>query len=941
MMISTKIKAIHILLLGIFISITSVAGRNSNALIISAGDHQCSFNGDFYVYFTPVNPKMALRPSEIENVQYNVITWEGKFKQKEVRQVVRKNEQSGDGFDDRILDGAVQQRTADLFALENKLLIRPVSVVHRTDRIEFKYKKNENFEFSASIKKTSQYGFSELTFQLTPKVKGYYSVVYVGAPVVKTAEAEEIWQPMIWQEKRFPDMSYITAAFQCPVPTTFVQSKGVSMGVVAHPGEFPFEPLPLLENSRFAVVLRTIKGEASPMIMAPVLGGTESLREVNDSFSFKALLYVSEKNVTEAYEEIARRIYGFRDYRRNDIISMNETFENIVDYALSSYSWFIDEQKGCAYSTDVPGAVKNVSGLNPLELSIVTDRKELFEERAYPIIEYQLSREKFLFSSDSTQKIQSPSRKMAGPIAPVSELSSLYNIAGKNMPFLMQLAGNEFNKTRIRNLEVEEKGNTWQNALWIYKATGEKSWLKKAQQGADAYLDQRVNRKATDFSDADGGGFFFWTGYTPKWIDLLELYEVTGEKKYLNAAHDGARHYTMFTWMSPAIPADSIVVNKNGKAPMYWYLQKKGHTQMYSTEEKVPAWRLSEIGLTPESSGTCSGHRAIFMANYAAWMLRIAYYTQDDFLRDVAKAAVVGRYRNFPGYHINTARTTIYEKEDYPLRDHKELSVNSFHYNHIMPHASLLLDYLVTDAWYRSKNAISFPNEFIEGYAYLQSKCYGFAEGRFYGEKAKLWMPEKLLKTSSLELNYISARSENQLMIAFCNQSKEVVKSEIELNPSKARFDAEKKYRVRVIADNADESGTEMMNGKFSVAVSPNGITVVIIEGVVPKVDFQNKLLTKKEAWKNDYFESKDGKVRAMLLNMGDFSRTAYIYLTEDDRTLSSVTFKSADFQLTDESYPFEFTIPVKSGAEEVKGSIVALGKNGQPINLGDILLKK
>lgn len=134
---------------------------------------------------------------------------------------------------------------------------------------------------------------------------------------------------------------------------------------------------------------------------------------------------------------------------------------------------------------------------------------------------------------------------------------------------------------------------------------------------------------------------------------------------------------------------------------------------MDAPREDAPAWRLSEIGLTPESSGTCTGHCAIFMANYAAWFVRLAHYTGDDFLAVIAKNAIVGRYRNFPGYHINTARTTVYEKENYPLRGHKELGVNSFHYNHIMPHVSLLYDYLVTDALYPQPGRNRFPGEFI------------------------------------------------------------------------------------------------------------------------------------------------------------------------------------------------------------------------------------
>jgi hypothetical protein len=279
-------KSILTVFLVVILSIPSLMAGKSKTYIIKVGKENLSFSGDFYVYYSAVNPKMALRPSAIKNVQYNVITWEGSFDKKQVTQVNRKAEQAGDGFDDNILEGSTKQRTADVFALKNKTLIQPVSAKTKKGNLEFRYNATENFDFSATIKKAKKGGCPELIFSLTPKVKGYFSVVYVGAPKINIAEATEIWQPMIWQEKRFPDMSYITAAFQSPVPTTFVEKNGITVGVIANPNEFPFNPLPLLENSRFAIALRTEKGEASPMLIAPVYGGAESLMQAGKTFTF-------------------------------------------------------------------------------------------------------------------------------------------------------------------------------------------------------------------------------------------------------------------------------------------------------------------------------------------------------------------------------------------------------------------------------------------------------------------------------------------------------------------------------------------------------------------------------------------------------------------------------------------------------------------------------
>lgn len=928
-----KYKHINILFLSILFPLCIAASPQKSMAI-----NGIEFGGDFYIFYSPSDPEMELRPATIPEVQYNVITWKDEQTSNRLVGMERKNEQTGDGFDDSILDGDVSKRTADLFALSYAQKISPVAIRQLDKGIDFIYEETDRWSFSARIDSLDA-RYPVLTFSLIPKVNGYFAILYAGAPSYTPEQTEELWQPMIWQERRVPDTSYLTAAFQCPLPTTLLSPQGHTIGVVAAPDEFPFEPLPALGNSRFGVALRQKGGKLAPMIMAPVFGGYQSHMQSGDCYSFKSYIYISDKDLSTAFEEIARNIYHFHDYRHNDIASLNENLYNTIDYALSSYSQFIDEQKGCGYSTDVPGAVKNVSSLDPLTLALVTDNRALFERRAYPIVEYQLSREKFLFCADSTQKIQSPSRKMDGPVAPISEMTSLYNMTGGNMPFLLQLSEKMYDTDKNRNLDVVDRGDTWQNALWLYRASHDTTWLDLAREKADQYIASRIDTPAVDFTDPDCGGFFFWTGYTPKWIDLLELYEETRDPRYLNAAHQGARSYTHFVWFAPTIPHDSILVNKGGKAPLYWYLAQKGHRQMECPEEMAPAWRLSEIGLTPESSGTCSGHRAIFMANYAPWFLRIAGYTGDRFLTDVARSAMIGRSRNFPGYHINTARTTVYEKADYPLHNHKELSVNSFHYNHIMPKASSMLDYLVTEAWSRSDRQISFPSTFIEGYAYLQTKSYGFRPGTFYGREAWLWMPDGLLKNMHVELNYIAARDTTALMLALSNESNADIQQTVRLDEARVQWEKGKSYPVTIICGDS-VSTSVMQNGRVPITIPAGRLTALIIDGIKPVVDIQDDLLAPSDKWTNDYFVSRDDMVRAMVLHFGKVAHNAYIYLTADDSIFDRVMLEYNGRTYHDDSYPYEFTLPL-NGAKKFSAIVKALDKKGKIIDLGEIILNK
>ncbi|AQQ10031.1 hypothetical protein L21SP3_01853 [Sedimentisphaera cyanobacteriorum] len=900
----------------------------------------------FCVLFTDKNPRPASRPGEVPNVKYNVVTWENKSLESGAGLDSSQSDYLavGDGFDPSILEGSRDSRTANLFYAAPQVSVSAERMVHRGSSIIYVFPEHPLFTLRARLKITEGDAPPALEYSFTPKKDGYYSVGYAGSPEYQLEELDEIWQPLLWQEKRFPNKPFMTMAYRCTIPSALITKNGSTFGMVVDPEEYPFEELPVFDNSRFGVAVRNKEGLAEPMVFAPVLGGINSKMKAGQSFSFSLRPTAVKGRTTEAFEYIARRLYGFDNYRKNSICTLNQTLENMIDYGMSRWSRFLEDQKGCSYATDAPGTVKNVSSLNPLELAIAADNEEIFKRRAYPYIEYMLSRKKFLFTTNEKQKIQRPSYTLEGPCAPISELSSLFGIFEEATPAFKELAVQEFHRSRVRNLDVQQSGKSWENALFLYEAVKDRKYLDFAKSRADEYIKQRVEKPQTAFDDPQAGAFFFWTAFTPKFIQLLELYEVTKEQRYLEAAHEGARRFTQFTWMSPKIPERDILVNEGGKAPLYWYLKSKGHKQMYIPEEKVPAWRLSSIGLTPESTGTCTGHRAIFMANYAPWLIRIGYYTDDSFLREVGRSAIVGRYCSFPGYHINTARTTAYEKPDYPLREHKELSVNSFHYNHIWPMMSMLLDYLVTETMARSDKQIDFPSHFIEGYAYLQNKFYGTQKGRFYDyQDAVLWMPSGLLDVDNVEINYISARGDNALYLAFLNESDKQAEGRVSLNQELVSLDS---CKVRLLSAGGKAS-KEISSGDFDIKIPPRGLTAVAIEGAEIQTRFQHKVMgvTAEDAWDKGFVEFDSPAGRAAVLNLGKAAKTVYVYLKDSKEDFRNVDMiyddGSGKNRIQDDSFPWEFTVPIDSALSSFSFVIEGSGQDGEKVISKEYLLQK
>ncbi|MDF3077567.1 MAG: hypothetical protein K0S09_1456 [Sphingobacteriaceae bacterium] len=831
--------------------------------------------------------------------------------------------------------------SANYFEAGNSVLMKASGGTIKQNKLIWKFSPHPRFDLSAELLLPAGKEDPKIRFELKAKEEGFYSVGYSGAPEIKQSGFDEIWQPFIWQEKRFPYKSFLSTENMCSLPSVLVNTNKHTIGVIADPSEVPFR-FATLKNSRFGVMLRNQAGNAQPMIFSPVLGLANSKFKKSDVYSFNFRLIFRNEPVFNTYQYMAQHIFGFHDVRKNATCSLNETLENMVRFAMDDrFGGWVAEYKGSDYTSDVPNTVKNVSALHPLSLAILTDDEQIYRHRALPMIEYLMSREKYLFALDTIAKVQSPSRSMKGPAANVSELAALYDISKKRSTVFKDYAVSLFGKSRVLNLEKVTSGSTWQNSLALYRMGSGKEYLDRAKAGADEYIETRINKLQTDFSDVQiESGERFPTSWTPKWVDLIELYEETNDEKYLDAAVKGARLFVNFVWLQPQIPQRNITINKGDTVGAYAYQNRfnKEIKPMQVAEQSVPAWRLSQVGLVPESTTTYEINRALFLAHFAPYMLRLAYYTNDGFLKDIARSAIVGRYANYPGYAINGEYTTINQRPDYVYRELWDITYNTIYYNHVWPQIALVTDYLISDAITASRKHINFPDQYAQGYAYLQSKVYGDRTGEFYGDKnVQPWLPANLLKTGTIQANYIAGYGNNKLYLAFMNQSDQKQDLHIRLNPDVVPFSGDVTYKVKVWYNNVPAKETTMVNGIINLPLSSRGITALSVDGIKVKPRFQDEVFAPSKPLSEKSYLTKEtplGKVTGMVISMGKDFTSSYIWMEASERDLKSakLSYKENDKwqEVNDTNYPFEFSIALPASGKAFEYKIEGVNLKGE-----------
>lgn len=855
--------------------------------VISSDGAQAVFMPEFWYYYDAGSPKVswARIPArdKTDNINYRVVSW---------------------------------NKEQNVYKALNPVRLKITGIRQDGNRFVFQFHKAPFLKMDACLTLPPDGGEPEISYSFEALADGCFSIALTGFP--ERQHFDEVWQPLIWTQKRYPGDSYVTADFNCSMPLVATADNGVITGLCVSPESFPYQPLPTQKNCRFGVSLRNASGNAQPTVWAPLAGFPASKMKKGDCFSFSVRLLCTKASMLDMHQHLALDIYGLSAYHRdNSVCSLNTTLDNMIDYGMSQYSWFISEKKGCSYETDVKGSVKNTSSLNPLNIAFVADRSDIFEQRFMPIFEYLLSRDNLLFSlsQKSGEGGQKPSGRLGRPVIQASEAAAIYKAGGAQSPFLI----NEIQKEKaMRSSSANER--YWREQLEMWYATSDKLYLDNAVAAAQKYLEENIYTVQEVFDYKNHSTSSFWCQLAPKYVDLYNLYEASGDRRFLDAAVYAARRYAQYIWMCPAIPSEKILVNEGDKAPQ----QKHFGSPMPVPEEYVDAWLVSEIGLNCECAATAGSHRGIFPAHHAAYMLRIAKASGDAFLEKIANWAIVGRYANFPGYHINTARTTVYQKPDFPLHTHYEMNVNSMHYNHVWPHMSIVLDYLVSQAETRSSGAIKFPPLFVEAFANLGSRIYGHIPGSWNGDEVILWMPQRLLNVSNRQFNYIAARNADasKLYLAFSNESRQKETAEVSVNPALV-------------------TGS---SGSFKVSLPPGGFKTIVLDGIRLNVAFQDSMLEVNPGWTKDY--EKDEYGRAMLINVAKTGKRVYAYVEGDSSMYNRACLRyrldaGRWTDVLDCEFPFEFSIPVdeKAGTfeyqfilvdsnnAEIKGSVKSLYK--------------
>lgn len=701
-----------------------------------------------------------------------------------------------------------------------------------------------------------------LTFK--PAQPGHYSLGFHG-PVAVSPDAADAWLlPFQFQDRRFPQHPLLLLNSTTPTPMTLVTQKGVSCALVGDPDLMP-SGWQQADESRYGFGLRNEDGLAQPLLYSPVMGLPGSRSASGSPVSTRFRFHAQAGDWYASYRGVADGIFELKDYREPTTFSLTDTVFNLMDLLRDEAASGWDARAKGSVQIESRNVVTNSSPLLPLSLYLLTGDAIWYDRLALPSLEFLLSRPEAHFAVEPEigdnyyhhQPMQGPVR-LYGASTYASALAMTH---GQTFAFAEQSL---LKDGSLRRTSPNGHGQPFDDALALYRATGDSRWLEQAVEKADAYLAQLAERKPlTD----PGDRYFVNVSYSSNWEGLLHLHEATGEARFLQAAVAGARQLLTTLWTQPCPPSAEVTAKLNPGGiydharSIWWWGDRRKRVGVYDgpasegpietpapriPEREVPAWTVSNIGLGLEHPFTYvrkEGQANILMSIWAANFLRLSALSDDPAFRIAARNAMIGRFATYPGYYLD-GQTDEFRRADYAV---KGPDITSLYVHHIAPFTASVLDYLFTDAEVRSKGSVVFPTTRQMGYVWFDSRLWGHAPGQVYGQSAWPWLNRQAVNVNNSKVDHLLAQGDGRLHIILMNQSQRAQKAEVVLNEKMLGLSL-KASRLTVVRDNQPTSDLPVKEGRADIDLPSQGLLVLTLDGVKLDVPTQRSLPPKQIA---------------------------------------------------------------------------------------------
>ena len=883
---------------------------------------------------------------------------------------------AGDGADQTVIfrqklminDSLERVVTDNFFKTGIPLWLLPSDFTVENNKATLYFGANDTLDLTVTVEYDTLSPDPKVTLDALFKKPGAYSFLLSNGAGTDETGFDAVTAPLLYVKKNVPAQATIVP--ECylftPMATLHFEegnANGISgseltSGLVMDPGSVGND-YTYPDTSSFGLILRDYNGRVNPQFCAPLFGNAGSQFDENEAYTVSYRLIHRTEAWADTLKSVATDLYNFSDIRTNYYSSLNEAIYNATDLMMDDAYGGWDAGDMAPYNMEKRDLVTQANMMAILQRALLSDNEEIFEKRAIPTLAYTLSRLSYHFKKNDTKggatgyTTVDPA-PIGGPVTQygTSVYGGLYEMTQGRMPFLLYTGLN----TAIESNNF--RGVT--DSIAMLKYTGDESYKESIIKQADIYLINHPAAEKNQGSRFESG--FIYGDYIPMVNTFVAAYEATGDSKYLDAAVSSADYLATGIWTTgyheDYVNEAYTVTEAVGERPLvadrftFWWHgdeqwrlgnvdgEAKSPQELGQSlvEETVPGWLTAKAGLGTEHPRTPGHGNIITMNNWAGTLMKLSYYSGDDFYETMARNTMIGRFSNYPGYYQD--RRIVHQMQaDYP---YEGPDYTSIYWHHIPVFIAQLEDFLINSAYVKSNGNIQFPSLYQSGYAYFISNQFGHEPGSFYSEEGMwLWLDRGIVEIDSQQIDYVAARKAGVFGISLMNEDNESRTVTVRLGekiPDASNINT----AASVFDENGNAASINVVNGEFSVTLPSKGMRSLIIQidgmeapSYASTFEYSNNL-------ENTVTSHTRGKGHVVQMTADAYYAYTYISDMADTAEKLTIYYAVGDKVYTEEktAYSFEFLIKVEDPEEAFVYSLTVTKKDGSEEELGGGVLR-